>query len=97
MHAVAVPFVFLLLIGAVAISRLNGKIDIVPNTITEDLVFTPAERILFVNDYHRLRLGLQVNTRFDSETFLLFDNLRRLRVCEMSRYLATQSRRPGLA
>ena len=71
MHAVATPFVVLLLIGAVAISRLNGKIERVPNKITEDLCFTPIERDLFVNDYRRLRLGLQVYSKSDAALYMV--------------------------
>lgn len=60
MHAVATPFVLLLLIGVIAISRLNGKIDRVPREITANLAFTPTERENFCSDYVRLALGLQV-------------------------------------
>ena len=66
MHAIAAPFVLLLLVGAVAISRLNARIDAVPNLITEDLAFSPVERTLFVNDFERLRLGLQVGAHLFS-------------------------------
>ena len=33
-----------MLVGVVAISRLNGRIDRVPKDITANLAFTPAER-----------------------------------------------------
>ena len=61
MYAVATPFVLLLLVGVLAISRLNSKIDRVPKDIAINLAFTPAERDLFCNDYARFALGLQVS------------------------------------
>ena len=57
-------------IGAVVISRLNGKIERVPNKITEDLCFKPVERDLFANDYRRLRLGLQVHSESDAVLYM---------------------------
>ena len=68
MHAVAFPFVILMLVGVVAISRLNGRIDRVPKDITANLAFTPAERDQFCNDYARLSLGLQVGPHGLSRT-----------------------------
>ena len=60
MHAVAVPFIFLLALGAAAITWLNDKISAVPFTLTREQLFTPSETDVFCSNYDRLQLGLAV-------------------------------------
>ena len=58
MSKVALPFVWVLGVGAHAITRLNESIAAVPKMLTNEQLLTPAERAVFRDDFAAMDLGL---------------------------------------
>jgi hypothetical protein len=58
--ACVAPILWPLIISVAAIVRINNTLGSVPQRLTESLLFSPAERCFFADDYSRLGLQLQV-------------------------------------
>ena len=58
--AATIPFVFVLVVGLVGISRINEQIERVPMLVTQSGAFEPADCAAFCSCFKELQIGLQV-------------------------------------
>jgi hypothetical protein len=49
--------VFVLVLGLVGISRINEQIDSIPRLVTQQMIFTPSDGVMFCSNFRELKIG----------------------------------------